>query len=90
MQCAILVLDVPCERKDLTCTYDAGGGRTASGERPDPNAMTVAHRSRPFGSHVKVTSNLTGRSVSQQLPVKTILLKNNSLAEVMFEQRTAE
>ncbi|MBV8697275.1 MAG: pyruvate oxidase, partial [Bradyrhizobium sp.] len=26
-------------------------------------------------------------AVSQQLPVKIVLLKNNSLAEVMFEQR---
>jgi rare lipoprotein A len=34
-----------------TCTasrYGYGGGRTASGERMNPGAMTAAHRSRPF------------------------------------------
>jgi rare lipoprotein A len=40
-----------------------GGRRTASGERMNPHAMTAAHRSRPFGSHLTVTSLSTGRSV---------------------------
>jgi len=43
--------------------YGYDGGRTASGERMDPNAMTAAHRTRQFGSHVTVTSLSTGRSV---------------------------
>ena len=29
----------------------------------DPNAMTAAHRSRPFGSQVTVRSHANGRSV---------------------------
>lgn len=37
------------------------GPRTASGERFDPNAMTAAHRSLPFGTLVRVTYR--GRSV---------------------------
>ncbi|MCK1282261.1 septal ring lytic transglycosylase RlpA family protein [Bradyrhizobium sp. 61] len=40
-----------------------GGRRTASGERMNPNAMTAAHRTRPFGSMLTVTSLATGRSV---------------------------
>jgi rare lipoprotein A len=40
-----------------------GGRKTASGERMNPAAMTAAHRTRPFGSHVTVTSLVTGRSV---------------------------
>ncbi|WP_354122359.1 septal ring lytic transglycosylase RlpA family protein [Bradyrhizobium sp. LA6.12] len=40
-----------------------GGRRTASGERMNPNAMTAAHRSRPFGSMLTVTSMATGKSV---------------------------
>ena len=40
-----------------------GGGRTASGERMNASALTAAHRSRPFGSYVTVTSHSTGRSV---------------------------
>jgi rare lipoprotein A len=47
--------------------YGYGGGRTASGERMDPNAMTAAHRARPFGSHVTVTSHSTGRSVTVRI-----------------------
>ena len=39
------------------------GNRTASGERFNPNGMTAAHRTRPFGSHVTVTHLGTGRSV---------------------------
>lgn len=31
-----------------------GGRRTASGERMDPRAMTAAHRTLPFGTHVTV------------------------------------
>lgn len=37
--------------------------RTASGERMNPAAMTAAHRSLPFGSHVRVTNKRNGRSV---------------------------
>lgn len=35
--------------------------RTASGERFNPNALTAAHRTLPFGTRVKVTHK--GRSV---------------------------
>jgi rare lipoprotein A len=37
--------------------------RTASGERCDPNALTAAHRSLPFGTRVKVENLKNGRSV---------------------------
>jgi hypothetical protein len=36
--------------------YGYSGGRTASGERMNPSAMTAAHRGKPFGSQVTVTS----------------------------------
>jgi rare lipoprotein A len=39
------------------------GKRTASGERFQPQAMTAAHRSLPFGTRVRVTHVSTGRSV---------------------------
>ena len=44
--------------------YGYNGGRTASGERMDPSAMTAAHRTRLFGSHITVTSLSTGRSIT--------------------------
>jgi len=39
------------------------GKRTASGERFDPNAMTAAHKTLPFGTRVRVT-RVGGRSVT--------------------------
>ncbi len=39
------------------------GKRSASGERYNQNAMTAAHRSLPFGTHVQVTNLNNGRSV---------------------------
>ncbi len=39
------------------------GRQTASGERYNMFAMTAAHRTLPFGKHVKVTSLSSGRSV---------------------------
>ena len=36
---------------------------TASGTRYDRNALTVAHRTLPFGTRVRLTSEATGRSV---------------------------
>ena len=39
------------------------GRKTASGERFNPNAMTMAHQTLPFGTLVKVTNLKTKRSV---------------------------
>jgi rare lipoprotein A len=39
------------------------GRRTASGERFDPKALTMAHRQLPFGTRVRVTNPENGRSV---------------------------
>jgi rare lipoprotein A len=39
------------------------GRKTASGERFNPNAMTMAHKTLPFGTRVKVTNPKNGRSV---------------------------
>lgn len=42
---------------------DFRGSRTASGERFDPEALTAAHRSLPFGTCLKVENLANGRSV---------------------------
>jgi rare lipoprotein A len=39
------------------------GRKTASGERFNPQAMTMAHKTLPFGSLVKVTNEKNNRSV---------------------------
>ena len=47
--------------------YGYSGGQTASGERMNLSAMTAAHRTRPFGSHVTVTLQSNGRSVTVRI-----------------------
>lgn len=39
------------------------GSRTANGEKFDPDGLTAAHRTLPFGSTVKVTLQKTGKSI---------------------------
>jgi rare lipoprotein A len=39
------------------------GPKTANGERFNPNGLTAAHRTLPFGTKVRVTSIKTGKSV---------------------------
>lgn len=43
------------------CSF--AGKLTANGERFNPNAMTAAHKTLPFGSLVRVVHTKTGRSV---------------------------
>ncbi|WP_407524296.1 septal ring lytic transglycosylase RlpA family protein [Methylobacterium oryzisoli] len=44
-------------------SWYASGHRTASGERFNPDGLTAAHRSLPFGSRVRVTNTANGRSI---------------------------
>jgi rare lipoprotein A len=66
-------IDVTMHRVE-TCTashYGVGDGyhgrRTASGERFNTHAMTAAHRTRRFGSHVTVTNKANGRAVTVRI-----------------------
>ena len=43
------------------------GKRTASGERFDQHALTAAHRTLPFGTRVRVTNLVNGRSVEVRI-----------------------
>lgn len=49
----------------LATWYGPGfyGHKTANGERFTGSGLTAAHRSLPFGTHVQVTDERTGRSV---------------------------
>jgi rare lipoprotein A len=44
-------------------SWYASHGRTASGERMQPEQRTAAHRSLPFGTLVKVENLINGRAV---------------------------
>jgi rare lipoprotein A len=43
------------------------GSKTANGERVNPNALTAAHKSLPFGTRVTVTNTRNGRSVTVRI-----------------------
>ena len=43
-------------------SYEAGS-RTASGQRLNPEALTAAHKSLPFGTKVHVTNKSNGKTV---------------------------
>ncbi len=43
--------------------YGSRGGKTASGERVNPKALTAAHRTLPFNTIVEVTATRSGRKV---------------------------
>ena len=44
-------------------SYYWQGSQTASGQRFNPDGLTAAHRSLPFGTRVRVTNRSNGRSV---------------------------
>jgi rare lipoprotein A len=63
----------PSEHHVALATPTRGGGvasfyseghSTASGEKFDPNELTAAHPSLPFGTKLRVTNTATGKSVT--------------------------
>lgn len=48
----------------IISAYYLQGHRTASGQPFDPNGMTAAHRTLPFGTQLTVTNPRTGKSVT--------------------------
>ena len=53
----------PATSQGLASFYTEGT-RTANGERFDTHALTAAHPTLPFGTHLRVTNVATGRSVT--------------------------
>ncbi|GJD37394.1 septal ring lytic transglycosylase RlpA family protein [Methylobacterium aerolatum] len=53
----------PAAAQSGGASWYASGHRTANGERFNPNGMTAAHRTLPFGTRVRVENRKTGRSV---------------------------
>lgn len=51
--------------------------RTASGERFNPNALTAAHKSLPFGTRVKITHK--GKSVVVRINDRGPFVKGRSI-----------
>jgi len=52
------------DRGGVASVYSTeSGGKTASGQKLNPQALTAAHRTLPFGTKVKVTNKRNGQSV---------------------------
>lgn len=51
----------------VASVYAYRGGKTASGERANPDAMTAAHRTLPFGSRVQVVNRRNGKKVTVRI-----------------------
>lgn len=61
MGCAAL----PAQAKDFsgTASWYSMGTKTASGARYNPDGLSAAHRTLPFGTKLKVTNTRNGKSV---------------------------
>jgi len=68
-KCAVFCLSIlfslsnPASAQVGLATFYKHGGRTANGERFNPDGLTAAHRTLRFGTRVRVTHLKTGRSV---------------------------
>ena len=51
----------------IASVYAYSGSKTASGERANPAALTAAHPTLTFGTHVRVTNRRNGRSVTVRI-----------------------
>ncbi|QEE38110.1 septal ring lytic transglycosylase RlpA family protein [Methylobacterium sp. WL64] len=63
MLSAIVGTTLPAAAQSGGASWYGSGHRTANGERFNPNGLTAAHRSLPFGTRVRVENRRTGRSV---------------------------
>ena len=63
----LIIFSTPvCAGETVATWYgqEHAGKRTASGEVFNPNGLTAAHRSLPFGTCLRVSNPKSGRSVS--------------------------
>jgi peptidoglycan lytic transglycosylase len=63
-----IILIIACSscghlEKGKASFYGSKGGKTASGEKVNPKALTAAHRTLPFNTIVEVTAVKTGKKV---------------------------
>ena len=79
----LLVLSTPAfADQTMRATWygaELAGNRTASGERFNPNGLTAAHRTLPFGTCLRVSNPKTGRSVAVRVNDRGPFTKGVSL-----------
>ncbi len=79
----LILLSTPAfAGQKMTATWygaELAGNRTASGERFNPNGLTAAHRTLPFGTCLRVSNPKTGRSVAVRVNDRGPFTKGVSL-----------
>ena len=60
-------------------SYYKSGKLTANGERYNPNGLTAAHRTLPFGTVVQVTNVKTGKSVVVRINDRGPFIRNRMI-----------
>ena len=60
-------------------SYEMGGRKTANGEIFDPNALTAASRTFPFGTKLKVTNKKNGKYVIVRVNDRGPYIKGRSI-----------
>ena len=60
---AVTLASLPAAAQSGGASWYGSGRQTANGERFNPNGMTAAHRTLPFGTRVRVENKRNGRSV---------------------------
>lgn len=80
---ALLLFAVPAHAANtVTATWygsELAGNRTANGEIFNPNGLTAAHRSLPFGTCLRVKNPKTGKTVKVRVNDRGPFTKGVSL-----------
>ena len=78
----LIIFSTPAYAGETVSTWygqEHAGKRTASGETFNPNGLTAAHRSLPFGTCLRVSNPKSGRSVSVRINDRGPFTKGVSL-----------
>jgi len=78
----LIIFSTPAYAGETVATWygpEPAGKRTASGEVFNPNGLTSAHRSLPFGTCLRVSNPKSGRSVSVRINDRGPFTKGVSL-----------
>lgn len=71
--------DIPAAGTTVKASFYYHGTKTASGERFNPNGLTAAHRSLPFGTKVRLVNRANGKTVTVRINDRGPFIKGRQL-----------
>lgn len=69
----------PVAAKDIVASYYYHGHTTANGEHYNPDGLSAAHKTLPFGTKVKVTNPANGKSVTVRINDRGPFIKGREI-----------